>query len=161
MRGAYMIVVGQFIVNVEPTDTFTVMNVFIGRIGARIVQRSRQNIYVIQSPFEDLGVFLVRQGSSAAAAESAKHARGRFVDFDVALQDVKLRSVKSGPGSRRRTGGSGTARTITNGFPYRSTAYFVTHLAAKTPSGMRLFRCHDSSPSKIQPDWDIGRRERL
>ena len=125
------------------------MNVFIGGVGARIVQRSCRNIHVILSAFEDLGVFLVRQGGSTLAAESTKHARGRYVDFDAPLQEPKLRSVKSDPSNSWRTGGSGTALTVANGAPYRGTAYFITHFTTKTPPCMRLFRCHDSFPLRM------------
>jgi hypothetical protein len=53
------IVVRQLMLSVNPTDAFAVSNVFFGRVGVGIVQRSRGNIHFIQSTFENLRVFLI------------------------------------------------------------------------------------------------------
>ena len=59
--GAQIIVMGQFIIYIEPTNAFAIMNVFIGGVGTRIVQRSYRNIHIILSALEDLGVSYTRK----------------------------------------------------------------------------------------------------
>ncbi len=72
---AYSIVVRQFILDVKPTHALAIVNVFVRGVGVRIIQRSCQNIHVVLSAFENLGIFLVGQRGPTATAESTKHAR--------------------------------------------------------------------------------------
>jgi hypothetical protein len=79
----------EVIIDSEPTNALTVVDVFIGRIGARIVKCPNCDVNIVPSSFLNKRVLLISQSCTTKFAKTAINAWSRLKILDIAFNEPK------------------------------------------------------------------------